>query len=376
MKIGLLYRNYEDCVALLYTFSDDKFSLENDLDTFSFFYANDEYLFSKEYEDIKQCDYKIRLFHTFHEWKNFKGFDKLIQTQTVENYHTSNDELLEYLDAGNICLSSASISFEHPNFYYEPILNLIFFYYHYGFNFLNYYKFDNKENLLGIYHKPINFINTGKNHRDYLYSQIQNILQSDLVSYNSNDYNLKLLLQPYDKFGHWGNNHITSYLDFTTSVCNVIFETLHSNGNLEQPGTKMYGRQYITEKTLKAICFSEEEIFFIWYGPTKLFKHLINMGFWFLNCEFYNEETEIPSVVHYGDDMRLSYSAMEQSVIDTSIFLKTLKDKLNDNRLVHNYLMGKYGEKLKNNTKIFKELLHSYHKKEDVLNLIKNERRN
>jgi hypothetical protein len=81
------------------------------------------------------------------------------------------------------------------------------------------------------------------------------------------------------------------------------------------------------------------------------------MGFCFLNCEFYNEETRIP---------------MEQSIIDTSIFLKTLKNKLNDNNLVHSYLMGKYGEKLKNNTKLFKELLNSYHKKEDVLNLIKN----
>ena len=96
------------------------------------------------------------------------------------------------------------------------------------------------------------------------------------------------------------------------------------------------------------------------------------MGFWFLNCEFYNEEKEVPQTVGYADGMILSYSAMEQSVIDTSIFLKTLKDKLNDNNLIHSYLMGKYGEKLKNNTKLFKELLNSYHKKEDVLNLIKN----
>ena len=38
MKIGLLYKNYEDCIALLYTFSDDKFNLEKDSDTFSFFH--------------------------------------------------------------------------------------------------------------------------------------------------------------------------------------------------------------------------------------------------------------------------------------------------------------------------------------------------
>jgi hypothetical protein len=357
MKIGLLYRNYEDCVALLYTFSDDKFNLEKDSDTFSFFYKNDEYIFSKEYDVVEQCEYKIRLFHTFLEWKDFKGFDKLIQTQTVENYHITNDELIEYLDAGNICLSSASISFEHPNFFYDPIINLIFFYYHYGYNFLNYYKFNRKENLLGIYHKPIDGLNIQKGHRNYLYSQIKNIVQSDFVSYDSNEYNLKLLLQPYNTFGHWGNNHITSYIDFTTSVCNIVFETLHSNSNEEEPQNRMHGRQYITEKTLKSICFSEEEIFFIWYGPTKLFKHLTDMGFWFLNWEFYNEKIAIP---------------LEQSVIDASSFLKTLKDKLNDNSLVHSYLMGKYGEKLKNNTKLFKELLNSYDKKEDVLNLIKN----
>ncbi len=371
MKIGLLYCSYEDCVALLYAFSDGKLNLENDSNTFSFFYKNDEYIFSCKYKEIEQCDYKIRLFHTFQEWKNFTGFDKLIQTQTVENYHISNQALKEYLDAGNICLSSASISFEHPNFYYEPILNLIFFYYQFGFNFLNYYKFDKKNNLLGIYHKPIDGVNSHKNHRNYLYLQIKNILQFDFTAYNSNDYNLKLLLQPYTLFGHWGNTHITSYLDFTTSVCNVIFETLHSNGNEENPDNKMHGRQYITEKTLKAVCFSEEEIFFIWYGPTKLFKHLVDMGFWFLNCEFYNQEKEAPQTVGYADGI-LSYSAMEQSVIDTSIFLKELKDKLNDNNLVHSYLMEKYGEKLKNNTKLFKELLNSYPKKEDVLNLIKN----
>jgi hypothetical protein len=367
MKIGLLYANYEDCVALLYTFSDDKFSLENNSDTFSFFHKNDEYIFSKKYEDIERCDYKIRLFHTFGEWKNFRGYDKLIQTQIVENYHITNSELIEYLDAGNIALSSASISFKHPNFYYEPIFNLIFFYYHFGFNFLNYYKFDKKQNLLGVYHTPNNGVNLDKHHRNYLYSQIQSILQSDFVSYNSNDYNLKLLLQPYIKFGHWGNNHITSYVDFTTSVCNVMFETLHSDSNQEDSENKMHGRQYITEKTLKAIVFSEENIFFIWYGPTKLFKHLMELGFWFLNSEFYDETKNVPY-----NDLLPSYSNMEQSVIDTSIFLKTLKDKLNDNNLVHSYLMVKYGEKLKNNTKLFKKLLDSYDKKEDVLNLIKN----
>jgi hypothetical protein len=359
MKIGFHYRTYEDCAIILYMFSDNEFHSENDSDTFSFSYKNDEYIFSKKDEVIEKCDYKIYLFHTFTEWKKFKGYDKLIQTQLVENYHITNSELIEYLDAGNISLSSASISFEHPNFYYDPIFNLIFFYYHYGYNFLNYYKFDNKENLLGIYHKPDNGINVNKGHRNYLFSQIKNELVNEFIAYPSNEYNHKLLLQPYATFGHWGNNHITSYIDFTTSVCNVIFETLHSNGNDEEPNSKMHGRQYITEKTLKSICFSEENIFFIWYGPSKLFKHLIKLGFWFLNCEFYDE----------------TKTTLEQSVIDTSIYLKELKEKIGNNKVVHGYLMNLYGVKLQQNVSVFKKLLNNYNNKDIVLNLIKNERR-
>jgi hypothetical protein len=370
MKIGFNYRSYEDVSVILYALCNSKFEQLESNGDFIFFTETDEYIFSKNVNLINKCDVKIMLFTTFDEWKTFKGFDKLIQTQIVENYHIDNIQLKEYLDAGNICLSSASISFEHNNFYYDPIFNLIFFYYHYGYNFLNYYKFNKKNNLIGIYHKVNNGININKGHRNYLYSQIQNIVQSDFVSYDSNEYNLKLLLQPYITFGHWGNNHITSYLDFTTSVCNVIFETLHSNSNEEEPENRMDGRQYITEKTLKSICFSEEEIFFIWYGPTKLFKHLIDMGFWFLNCEFYNEKIEIAH-----NEEAPYHSHLEQSVIDTSIFLKRLKMKLNDNNLVHSYLMEQHGEKLKNNIKLFKDLLNSYPKKEDILNLIKNGKR-
>ena len=373
MKIGLLYRAYEDCVAILHAFCETKFDLENASTTFTFFYKDDEYIFSKDEEIIAKCDYKIQLFHTFNEWKDFKGFDKLIQTQIVENYHITNEELLEYLDAGNVAISSASISFEHPNFFYDPIINLIFFYYHYGYNFLNYYKFDKKENLLGIYHRPTNGLNLNKNHRNHLYDEIKNVMGDDFVSYKSNEYNQKVLFQSYITFGHWGNTHISSYIDFTTSVCNVVFETLYATANVEGPatGNKMYGRQYITEKTLKAICFSEENIFFIWYGPTNLYKHLMGIGFWFLNSEFYDESLEIP----YMDGLP-SYSHIEQSLIDTSLYLKKLKEEYKTNEEVHSYLVKKYGYKLQKNVELFKTMLNSYDKKDLLLNLIKNGNRN
>lgn len=371
MKIGFHYRTYEDICVIAYTLSDTKLKIQDVSSDFIFYHNDDEYVFSKAIDVINQCDYRIQLFTTFNEWKSFKGFDKLIQTQTTENYHVYNDELKEYLDAGNICLSSASISFEHPNFYYDPIFNLIFFYNFYGYNFLNYYQFDKKENLLGVYHKPNNGININKGHRNYLYSKISDILKSDFKSYKSSDYNLKLLFQPYTTFGHWGNNHITSYIDFTTSVCNLIFETLHSDSNQEESESRMHSRQYITEKTLKAIMFSEENIFFIWYGPTKLYKHLMKMGFWFLNSEFYNESIKM----HYNDELPC-YSHMEESVIDASIYLKSLKEEYKTNTEVHKHLMKMYGHKLQENVELLKELLSSYSKKENVLNLIKNGNRN
>jgi len=370
MKIGLHYRNYGDICILVYMLCNSKF--DKSKDRFIFYHNNDEYIFSKDISVLNEmnCDVKIYLFTTLTEWKTFKGYDKLIQTQTVEYYFVTNNQLKEYLDAGNICLSSASIVFEHPNFYFEPIFNLIFFYHHYGFNFLNYYKFDKKENLLGVYHKPVKEIGNGKMHRNYLYSKIKNVLNDDFVSYESLDYNLKLLFQPYETFGHWGNNHITSYMDFTTSVCNVVFETMSSYGNFDKDAenTSRYGRQNITEKTLKAIAFSEENIFFIWYGPTKLYKYLMDMGFWFLNSEFYNESIELPQ-----DGNLISYSHMEQSVIDAALYLKKLKEEYKTNNEVHNYLIDTHGHKLQKNVELFKNILNDYNKKDLILNYIKNE---
>lgn len=368
MNIGIHYRAYEDCTALLYVLTDCTFEIKPGEDTFRIYHEDDVYVFSKNIDIINECDMKIQLFHTFSEWKKFKGYDKLIQTQTVENYHITNAELKEYLDAGNICLSSASISFEHPNFYYDPIFNLIFFYYHYGFNFLNYHKFDNKNNLLGVYHKPVDNINIQKGHRNFLYSKVKEILNEDFVSYESKDYNQKLILQPYTSFGQWGNNHISSYTDYTTSVCNIVFETLYGHANVDSDESdRMYGRQYITEKTLKSICFSEENIFFIWYGPNILFKHLNDMGFWFLNSEYYQRDAEVPQIDSIG-----MTTPIEHSVIDTAYYLQNLKNKLKTNEKVYEYLIEKYGHRLKQNIILFNQILNSYSKKEQVLKLIKN----
>jgi len=113
--------------------------------------------------------------------------------------------------------------------------------------------------------------------------------------------------------------------------------------------------------------FSEENIFFIWYGPINLYKHLMELGFWFLNSEFYNESIELPY-----DDNLLSYSHMEQSVMDSSLYLKDLKEQYKTNKEVHSYLVKTYGHKLEKNVELFKNILNDYNKKDLILNLIKN----
>ena len=109
----------------------------------------------------------------------------------------------------------------------------------------------------------------------------------------------------------------------------------------------------ITEKTLKSICFCEENIFFIWYGPTKLFKYLNDLGFWFLNSEFFEEDIEL-------------------SCLKSIVYIKKLKNEYNTNSDVHTYLLKQYGDKLKNNVNIFNNILNNYKNSNKIINLIKN----
>ena len=359
MKIGIDFQSLEDCANLFWCVNNFKFERISD-NCISFSNDEDVFVFSQGWskvpsDNIRDCDIKIRAYHTFQEWKNYEEYDFLIQSQLVENYHIYNNSLKEFLDAGNICLSSASISFEHPNFYFEPFFNLNYFYYFYGINYLNYYKSNiNKLHFIGTYHRANN-----KSWRDSIYDNVKNIVDGDISTFKNNTYNLKKLYEPYgnNTFHLWGMNHISSYIDYKTSVCNLIFETMQEDGNNEIGDTRMYGRRYITEKTLKAIAFSEEEIFFIWYGPQDLYEYLKELGFWFYNSEFYN-----------GD--------IQKSVYDSANQLKKLKIELGTNDAVYSYLKEKYSNKLENNVNVLKKMLEVYYKNDKIINLIKNGKRN
>jgi len=53
-----------------------------------------------------------------------------------------------------------------------------------------------------------------------------------------------------------------------------------------------------------------------------------------------------------------------------------MKEELADNNLVYESLLEKYGSKLENNVHIFNSLLEEYYKKDDIINFIKNGKRN
>lgn len=374
MKIGVRYQTFEDVVSIIWCLQDYVLDKRAD-DTerphelkryiidgiFSFSNDKDIYYFVRKKEDenneiFKNCDLKVRAFHNFMEdWNTYIGYDKLIQSQNVDPLINITDkEVQQYLDLGNVMLSSASISFQHKNFYFEPFFNINFFYHHYGMIYLNFYKFNNpKTNLIGTYHKL-----GGKPWRDNMCIKIKNELGDDFNYFQLKDYpkSIKNLYEPYTAFGLWGRNHINSYLDYKTSVCNLVFETLEEYPNKEIE-TEQYNRDNITEKTLKSLLFCEENIFFVWYGPKKFYEYLTNYGFWFYNSEFYNE-------------------SVEQSIVNATEELKNLKKRFITNDKVYEYLLEKYGHKLKNNVKLFYSLMDTYYNRDEVLNLIKYGKRN
>jgi hypothetical protein len=316
-----------------------------------------------------------RLFIEGVEKNDFTNIDKnileVIYLNVSEAIHTKNNTLRNFLKDNKV-ISCSNISYTNTNFYYEPFLNLIYSYYQYGFDFYPYNKLDiKKQNLIGMYLKKNYKVSRDKMHND---------IQSKFINKNVDRELLEIYKESkrpnfFTKFNclhtpAWDSRcHTTSYLDYITSVCAYTFETT----NFEEfifPYQSL-NRQYITEKTLKAILYSKMDIPFIMDMNPINFVELHEMGFWFLNSEFYNESIKM----YYNDELPC-YSHMEESVIDASIYLKSLKEEYKTNTEVHKHLMKTYGHKLQKNVKLLKEILSSYSKKENVLNLIKNGNRN
>jgi hypothetical protein len=279
-----------------------------------------------------------------------KNILEVIYLNVSEAIHTKNTTLRNFIKDKKV-ISCSNVSYKDSNFYYEPFLNLIYSYYQYGFDFYPYKQLDvKKQNLIGMYLKK-NY----KVARDKMYNDIK----SEFINKEIDDELLEIYKEYprpdfFTKFNclHspiWDSMcHITSYLDYLTSVCAFAFETT----NFEEftfPYQSM-NRQYITEKTLKAILYSKMDIPFIMDMNPINFIELHEMGFWFLNSEFFDF-----SKTKFIDELSEN---MKNSIFKSiEYILELYKNNNSDLDKTHSELKLLYGDKMQNNYNLFMEYL-------------------
>jgi hypothetical protein len=276
---------------------------------------------------------------------------EVIYLNVNEAFHETDDRILDFLNSNKI-ISSGAFGHTHKNLYYEPFLNLLYFYYIYGFDFLSYkYLKIDKDNLIGLYLKK-NY----KPERDVLYSEIKNrFIESDIDSKLLEIYDttgtkptfLTELITIHNQIG-WEKNHYSTYTDYLASVCAFLFETTNHKTFGWPSDSK--NRQYITEKTLKAILFSKLNIPFITDMNPYNFLELHNMGFWFMNTEFFDFNK-----IHSDDEISDNF----KNSIDKSIehVLNLYKKNDSDLNKTRDELERLYSDKMQNNFNQFMQYL-------------------
>jgi hypothetical protein len=311
-----------------------------------------------------------RLFIEGVEKNDFTNIDKnileVIYLNVSEAIHTKNNTLRNFLKNKKV-ISCSNVSYKDTNFYYEPFLNLIYSYYQYGFDFYPYNQLDvKKQNLIGMYLKKNYKVPRDKMYNDIKTEFVNNEVDCDLLEiykeYPRPDFFTKFncLHTPT-----WDSKcHTTSYLDYITSVCAFAFETT----NFEEfifPYQSL-NRQYITEKTLKAILYSKMDIPFIMDMNPINFIELNEMGFWFLNSEFFDF-----SKTKFIDELSQN---MKNSIFKSIEYILELY-KVNEYDLDKTHLELKllYGDKMQNNYNLFMKYLDKPYNCEKLIKFILND---
>lgn len=295
-----------------------------------------------------------------------KNILEVIYLNVSEAIHTKNITLRNFIKDKKV-ISCSNVSYKDSNLYYEPFLNLIYSYYQYGFDFYPYKQLDvKKQNLIGMYLKK-NY----KAPRDKMYNDIK----SEFINKEIDGELLEIYKEYprpnfFTKFNclhspTWDSMcHITSYLDYLTSVCAFAFETT----NFEEfifPYQSM-NRQYITEKTLKAILYSKMDIPFIMDMNPINFIELHEMGFWFLNSEFF-DFSKTKFIDELSENMKNSiFKSIEH-------ILELYKNNNSDLDKTHSELKLLYGDKMQNNYNLFMEYLVKPYNCEKLIKFILND---
>ena len=288
---------------------------------------------------------------------------EVIYLNVSEAIHTKDNTLKEFLKDKKV-ISCGNVSYTNPNFYYEPFLNLIYSYYQYGFDFYPYNQLEvKKQNLIGMYLKK-NY----KVPRDMMYNDIK----SEFIN-KEIDVRLLEIYKEYPrpdfftKFNCLHNPtwdaacHITSYLDYLTSVCAFAFETTNFKEFVFP--YQSTNRQYITEKTLKTILYSKMDIPFIIDMNPINFIELHEMGFWFLNSEFFDF-----SKTKFMDE--LSYNMKNSIFKSIEYILELYKNNEYNLDKTHLELKMMYGDKMQSNYNLFMGYLNKPYNCEKLIKFI------
>lgn len=340
-QVGIFYKGFVDSFPLLWAMQSGDityFDNHKDAKSFKITIHDTEYYFSKNYEFLDHCEVIYSTIVSFEQiFSEYPDKHRHILFITDAYHDRPYDFFNQFLDNGNIVIYTGyNFNYDHERFIQFPLLSIYYFYYQFGFNFLNYYRQKNEKLcLLGVYHNDLHIGGAQNTRKNYLIRTLRKMMGDDFLIFENRKGRLSSLFNMYKYYGLWYYNHLAGYNDYKITACNFIYETydsLHtwSSNNI-----------VLSEKTLKAILFGEEDIFFIWYGADSFYSHLRKYGFWFLNTEFYPEIEE-------GNNTRIGIS-----VLRAVEYLKDLKKELKTNNAVHEHLLEKYKHNLESNLKIF-----------------------
>lgn len=379
MNIGILYQQpFEEVLILTFILKDGIDSFRENPWTpgpspgeFQISYRDHIFFFSNKIESLKHCQKKVLLLNI----RNLEPYKKYCNLVDQIICHGMGEGIND-LNLNEIFKMPNSLFLIHQDIVFseefqdkvivDPALNFYYFYYIHGFQWLNFYETKERSNLIGVYN---NFRHHYKPDREKMIQFLESNLGHPIKVYKKEDiagHNKDFL----DIISFYRCAlHISAYLDYATSVANLIFESQSHSRDIRLE----YGELLFSEKTLKAIVYQKAGIFFIYLGSPKQLEWLHEQGFWFLNSDFYKDPNLINKLVEEKVEMKedFGYSTMN-SAVHTVAYLIHLKNKLGSDTAVYNFLLEQYKDKFDHNMIVLRKLLTCGYvdKIENFLNLV------
>lgn len=380
MNIGVLYGAYDNLGAcpFLYALSKGRVEiLDENLKTwqraskhkFKIYYRENIFHFSPDLTELNYCDVKILtanigITQESHIQEYYNKVDYFFfytqEGEMIQQHEEDNIKKWLPLDKVYFIMNHRLKEYEnHPKVIVDLSINLFYMYNAFGFYYLNYYPFDKKKNLIGVYNKDSQY----KSYRHELLKIFTEYTGQEIHKFTSdNTFYTELSGKVLDVW-NWQRMHVAGYTDYATCVANIVFET--------QSGDHPF--DMLTEKTVKSIIFQAANIFFIWIGTYRGMKWLHEKGFWFLNSEFFDPDDFVNEPYfnpdYAGADKDLAIPVFK-SAYKAIKYLNDLKNQLGTDDAVYQFMINKYKDKINSNVINFKNLMENCEYTDRVINII------